>query len=812
MRFKNFKFLGGLICAIVAILGFTKLVYSQEQSLSITVDPHPFDFQSSIASSATDTVKQFTEITYTITYGSYLYYNTPITVQADWSLGTLEGGSIADTDVVDYVIGSASNAYNSTPPVVDLVNKKITWTINSFPQRTTDQTVTFKLKTNDNYTGTKKVTFDVYSRTINYSLIVSNQVEDSYLFDPTSVTPTPTFTPTPTPTTAPTPTPTAGPAPTSSVTSAPTPISTLTPTPTMTISPLTFESVNIGALSSGQAIINLLLNEKAKVKISYGTSINTLTSTVLQNEYLKNHQIKISSLTPDKTYYVVILATTASNKTAKSDIFSFKTPPVSIPPLPEAGTLVITSNDLILTSPSVQNKNNTSSQKDKNGQSIIQKIIPLIVLPREKIYNLKFEIKDYLRVKKIKVIVRRMNVLGINTFSEPEDAASQEIELTNLSLGVFEGKLKAPNTAGDYEIVAVVYDTDGNIAENKIAEMKVAKKLTVLNENNKKQAVEGARVLVKIYNLNTKKYQVLSSFAYSIENPSYTDSNGEDDIVLPIGKYKITTTAIGYASKETDFELGNAVGQDYPTIYLKPEFSAISFVNYLKTSFADFMNITKYYLLAIGSSNRFFEFNAILTLFVMILMILFGLSFHTRIPLHQLHLYLINLFRQKFSKNFIKSILMGKVLDFENSLPESQVTVYLIDGITNNILAHTITNKLGEFSFKKPKVKNYKILIMKDGFDDFLTEEFDTEKLEKQNLFTFNIREKARNKSIRGFFKEGIELLFALIIPGLIIASLIVELTLGYSFGWVKLAPFLVVSVANAFLWAKFYKPVFKNL
>jgi hypothetical protein len=436
--------------------------------------------------------------------------------------------------------------------------------------------------------------------------------------------------------------------------------------------------------------------------------------------------------------------------------------------------------------------------------------IPSITITRESIYEFKFEVNNYQSIRRIEASLRNKYVLGAS-FPTIAEASTETTVLMETSPGIFEGKLKAPAISGRYEIIVRIFDTQGNIAEKKIADVKVVKKITILS-NDLKTPVEGARVLISYFDYETNDFTALPSTSYSVKNPSYTDSKGEDSVILPNGRYKASVSAIGYESKEIEFNLSKKTDDDYPTIYLKKQFNFISFAVYYYSSLIDYMDLTKLYLTTIGNSNRFFELNAISILLITLIIIFFGLSVHAKIPLNQLHLYFINLFRKRVSKSFANNIIAGKILNFNSGLPESGVNAYLIDGTKDNILYQTKTNKLGEFFFKKPKIESYKFLIIKEGFKDMPAEEFSKEKIEKTNRLIFNIKEKVNKRSFRGIAKEGLELLFALLIPGLIVVCIVIELALGYSFGWLKVFPFIIISLANFILWAKFYRPSFRNL
>jgi hypothetical protein len=116
----------------------TATVPSQVSSLPISIESVTTGSQFS----------QNTTLDYKITYGSLASSAIPLTIQAQWSQGTIEGSPTPSVDIVDYVIGSASDAYGGATAIVDTVNNTITWTIPSFPGNTVDQTVTFSLKTN----------------------------------------------------------------------------------------------------------------------------------------------------------------------------------------------------------------------------------------------------------------------------------------------------------------------------------------------------------------------------------------------------------------------------------------------------------------------------------------------------------------------------------------------------------------------------------------------------------------------------------------------------------------------------------------
>ncbi len=99
---------------------------------------------------------QDSTINYKITYGTHINSLQSFTLQASWSRGSFADPGVPAVDVLDYVTGTATKAYNQTSPIIDLVNRTISWTIADFPANSSNQTVTFSLKTTGQYTGSSR--------------------------------------------------------------------------------------------------------------------------------------------------------------------------------------------------------------------------------------------------------------------------------------------------------------------------------------------------------------------------------------------------------------------------------------------------------------------------------------------------------------------------------------------------------------------------------------------------------------------------------------------------------------------------------
>lgn len=138
-------------------------------------------------------------------------------------------------------------------------------------------------------------------------------------------TPTPTLRPTATPTPVATPTPT--PRPTTTPTPTPTLRPTMTPTATPTPTPgvLSLNNVRVTNIRTQTALVSWTTNLNADSKVIYGIKSNNLDLTKSDTSYLINHQVPLSGLKKNTTYYYRVTSRSADNQTAQSAILSFKT-------------------------------------------------------------------------------------------------------------------------------------------------------------------------------------------------------------------------------------------------------------------------------------------------------------------------------------------------------------------------------------------------------------------------------------------------------------------------------------------------------
>lgn len=744
------------------------IVTNDSISVTATVAANPTDFDAALAltSPTNGTFTPNTTLTYTLTYGNLLTYPANVTVEASWDLGTIQGNGSATESVLDYVIGSASNAYSSTPPVVDTVNRKIDWTISTIPGSTTNQTVTFQLITNSSYTGVLPVTFTVNGRVLGPGTQTADSTVTSTFQNPI--------------------------APTSAISYGGSGgdgrsdgrtdgrSDGLGPKPS-TSSSLRINTIDIRTISQDQASIYISTSRASKIKISYGTSLNNLTESKAVGTFATEHLATLPSLKPHTRYYFRVNASDQNGSSATSDLYLLDTAQISNPPQVDINSLIVTSQDVLLV-----------DMLPLQGQ------IGRFIIPYTSNYSFKIMIKDPTNVKSVTAILRNKNVLGINSFAL-ETTGHESVTVSEISPGHFVGRLNAGVKPGEYELILQVQDYNGNISEQKISDVTVSQPLRVINTATK-DAVEHAKITFYYYNQRLKLFELLSSSITPVKNPTYSEPDGNVLTVLPPGKYKAVIHVLGYKEQSLEFTLDPHNSSNYPTVELAPlPFNILTLGQYYLSTALDFFQSSEQAIQTLRSSYRFFELVSFLLISFLLFLLTISLSKRMSVPVILFPTFLMYHIFLPFRKNVHTFLVHGNVSTSGSDESVAGVLLYFLTS-SGKVLGHTKSNEHGEFLVKIHKALDLKITTNKKGFSG-KTIKVSKNTLNDRILIQIDQTGKPPRISLNNL-KWYTEYLLSTLFEAILILVLAIEIVFIGQFGVHKVLPFIVLSVADILLWA----------
>lgn len=721
------------------------ILSSDQLQVSATVPAQPSDYITHITRVIppleSTIISEGFESTYQIRYGTFLTYPTTITVEASWTQGTIENQSSPTIELLDYVVGSGQDAYNSSPPVIDSVNRKITWEINAFPGNLDYETVKFRLITLNNYSEQNKVNYSVSSRIFfpggvtSYSTLASTYKHS--VAPPSNITPSPTPSPIP--------------------------------------KPPVIEKIGVTEITQDQATIYVWTNTETSKTIIYGTDIHMTDKKSVDANFGKGANIKISGLIPSTKYYYKVYVTDRNGKKAESDIYTFTTANLSNPLLANPLSLVVTSGNTILTS--------LGDQKND-----------FLVIPIGSPFQFKFAMLDKISANAVGADLKNKNILGIFSFNNNAQATSDSTTLIETEKGVYSGTLTTGKKPGSYVLFVKINDKNGNLKEQRLAEIKIINKFTVISNSNNKP-IEGARVFFYIYNPGTKTYQVVPSNFINHGNPQLTNAFGQLDMALPQGKYKAEVSDLRHNSKTVEFEIGPGKNQEFPKVILeKTGFTLLNFFDYYKNVINEvFIYNTQLYSEALTGSPRFFDLVSMFSLAAVLILTLFAFSKRHRIPITYIPSYFYYLV-DRHDRN--EKYIHGVVYDEEDH-PVPGANVYLTDKKNEEIISHTKTNKYGEFFFRRGK-SQYLLMAMAKNYVNSPVFAYHPRKHLK---FKINLRKQETGLNLLGKVNHYFGHVLGISFEVLLLGSFILEILFLNSFGVAKTLPFLMISIFNLSLW-----------
>ncbi len=740
------------------------------------VPASPTDFQAELTAITPDpVVPQNQIISYQIKYGSLLAYPTStLTVEAEWSLGTIAGDTTPTVTTLSYVSGSASTAYNSTPAVIDPVNRKITWTVPAFPANTTNQVVTFDLKTSKNYTGSSDVSFTVMGRVLGPGTSTPDSSDSkTYRYDIS-------LEPTPTPTPLPTDEPTATPQPQHSRSSSSSTNPTSTPTqpiatPTTPSSPTnTFLAISLPSLTPSSAALYINLASPGSLIINYGTSPTALHQQISDPTIQRNHRIEFGSLSKNTRYYFQIIATGSNGQKSTSDIYTLQT-------AKEPQAITVTTNSLLITSGEVGLHYPGSPISEDN----------LIVLPNDSSLTTQFRVGDPTVVKSIELFLNNDNILGYSIPPTNDDQYAMISPMQTLKPGLFVGKLH-PSIMGNYTVYIRLSDIQGNITEEPLFHIRSVHPIRVYQQGSN-LPIEHAKIAISVYNPQTKIYDAISQAIVGITNPIFTNYDGSASVVLPTAQYRLEVSAIGYTSQTVTFSLGAKNEQTYPLVLLqKTPLSLGTMIDFMNTSLSDssvwVTNLAK----DSAHSPRFYNIVGSIIILCFIILTFMATIARMNIPLNVLHRFFLHHFKNIEANN---TELTGEVLEDGKDRPVSNARVLLIDGKTQQTITQTTTDKKGLFAFHLPTDHPYVLEVIKIGYKPLVVTITDQLVHQVVHIATHD------HMSLKHILIGSTAWIMNTCFEMLFLLSLLLEIFLALGKGVWEAAPFFILTALNCGVW-----------
>ena len=738
------------------------VIPNDQINISATITPPSSSFTTNIATpDDTILIPQETILEYTITYGSTYVYDSPLTLQAQWSKGTISGESTPTLNILEYVPNSASQGYGSTAPVIDTAQRTITWDISSFPAATSGATVTFQLKTTSSYTGSSIIDFTVSSQVTSPVLTTSSTIDHTYQYV-TTITPTPT----PSATSAP------------GATATPTSV-TATPTPILESSPLRFVSFAITSLQNTSATISVLLNQPAGVTLKYGESADLLNTSVSSSVLQNRHNLTLFDLSPGKTYFFQIEAKNSSND-IYSDFLSFTTP---------------FEPDL------------TSIEQI----SLFSSGSHLISFTPDRLPHVLSTIGSSLEIT---LKVENTSLIHSATLTSNDENATYLGSLHQSQQNIFGGKIIIPRL---YQTIPVMLTLESSsvdqpsiksIRQFPLFFIHSSNQLRVLDQSTS-LPIERAQVFVYRQNPQTKTFDLIPAPALINMNPLYTDGQGNIELVLIEGNYQFEVQAQGYQGQTLDFQVNDRENQTFPIFRLRQQkYFLLSKIPYhiqtIQQRLAYFISL----LITEAQSSATFQ-----------VIVAFSIIFFTPITFLSL-LARSNFSLKNFTKNFShdtmllfrsklpeKKFLIGKVIDKKNKHPIAHAYITILDYRTRVTLDRVETGFQGRFSVGIHQTEKVILQVAAKGF---MEESFDTKLTDRTTAVTISMEDRETPieqvvSSTHFFVSHFLPQIF----EALLILTLILQIIFFFSFRHFYILPFLVLSLFNLGVWLQQQYSVF---
>lgn len=388
-------------------------------TISGNIPPQSTDFQLDFKSSKpADPIGPDTMIEYTLTYGSYLSLGTSFTLEAEWSLGTIPGQNLYAFDIASYVAGGANRGYGNVVPTIDLARRKISWKIDNFPKKTTNQIVYFKLKTPDRFVSEQNVDFTVRARLRTEKITIPYKtVKQTY-----------------------------------------------SPTQFIAKEKAALETLAIEVRQIDATAFSLVVrtSQPTKTTIYYGQTLD-LEKSLIETSFHTQKIIMIEGLDPLTTYYFKI-------KVENEKGVTFTTPEIyTITTAAESLLSSLVQDSILLSIQGITLKNKAS----------ISNLNPPVSVPTKKGIDIFLPFKDDIPLQ-VFINLLSTQVLGINNL-DPLPYL-EKIRLLETEAGVFSGKIFTPQNLGVYDMILSATYEEGNVSQGTLAKIRVSEPIKITDE------------------------------------------------------------------------------------------------------------------------------------------------------------------------------------------------------------------------------------------------------------------------------------------------------------------------------------------
>ena len=594
------------------------------------------------------------EIEYTITYGSLLSYGTPMTITAEWSLGTVPDQSLYSYNILSYVAGSATKDYwGESTPVVDVVHRTITWTVTRFPPNTIGKTLKFRLKTPGRYVTDRNVNFTIRARLVQED-ITKDWINLDNVYSPTEFI-------------------------------------------RREVSGLQLLTADVRRITDQSFSLFIVTSVPAKTVIYYGLTPDNLDKTYADDMLSDQKLITIDGLLPSTTYYYRILIENEKGIQRKTpEVFQVTTSSTSLVALIDQDRVLISSRGVLL--------KNTSGLGPEST----------VVVPRGVPVELFLPFRSGVPTS-VYLSLANQTVLGISTEGPPE-TSDRKVRFLETQARTYTGTITSPNLVGLYDLII---ESEGDITgtnRDMLTTLIVSDPITVVANTGK--PIERALVYLERMGDYSGKYEYFPAETYGARNPSYTDSDGSADIVLPDGDYMVNVNAIGYKTYQKNFYFNPSGRQPYPRVVLEPgSFNLLNYVSYYWSVTVDSFRFFNWNVDKLASSWRFLDLSLLTSVFILTILSLLTNLRRVKVTLEGLDIFIEKKFFRILRYHKPENVFIGFVERLDNGWPVHGATAILIDRKTKAITGRDITSGLGEFHLRLEPGREYELTFKKTGLE-----------------------------------------------------------------------------------------------